>query len=501
MIQILDVMNKSTTSYKQRVPLLTVIALALVPFFGACDSYDNPTGSDIMPEYSKGVSKSYTLPLTFRTVSADMSDQTGTHTGVSYNNIYVNSSYGYVGTIPNTLYGNVSCEYLTQFYCPAGFRFSEEPASNKIDSAFVELSYADYTGKGDSPMEIKAYKLKKALPFQKYSVDDLSAYVDMSDTYHLGSVTYTAAKGNASSSDVKRIKIPLRREFGQEFYDLAKAKSPIFASQESFDQFFPGVYLKTTTGAGSILQVVRSSLAFYYSMPDTLVRKSTGVKDSIVSVAHVQHLSHTIEVPQLARFANKDINKLINSNDGYAYIKSPAGVFTEVTIPTVKIAQILSEAEMGKIRELNSVPMIITGEGETNNAYALTSPSDLILMPTDSVASFFAKELTEADAPYSTYVSTKTSAESKTYSFGNIVQMIKQHIKAHPDRDLRVAIIPILRSQDSSSSSSSSYNQSSSSTPISISNLILPSAMRISTEKENNELKFVITEKRAGAPF
>lgn len=491
-------MNKKSIKNRLQAPAITIIAMTLAPLFVACDSYNNATGSALMTDYNVAEFSSYTLPLSFKTISADMQGTGGAST-ISYNNIYVNSSYGYVGTIPNTVYGGTSCEYLTQFYCPKGFTFGEKPIDNRIDSAFVVLTYSGYTGNGKDAMEVTAYKLKSALDFQKYSIDDISPYVDATSANILGHISFTAEKGNASSSTGKHIMIPIDKALGQKFYDLSKSKSSEFANQQNFNKFFPGVYLKTTAGEGSILRVARTSLAFYYSVPDTVIRKSTGVKDSVIVAPHAQFLSHTIEVPQLARFANEEVDKLMASNSEYTYVKSPAGVFTEITIPTIEIAKLLNQPKAGYVRELNSVPMIINATGQTDNAYSLPAPSDLILMPTDSIATFFSKELNERDAPYSTYVSSKTSPESKTYSFGNIVHLVKQHIKDNPNKDLKVTIVPILRAQESNSSSS--YNYSSNSSPIAISNLILPSAMKISTGDENNKLNIIITERKEGAPF
>lgn len=490
-------MNNNTTKNRWGIPALALMVMA-TPLFVACDNYNNATGSDLMTEYNVAEFTSYTLPLSFETISADLQKPNTTST-ISYNNIYVNSNYGYVGTIPNTMYGGTSCEYLTQVYCPNGFKFSEQPIANRIDSAFVVLSYSGYTGNGKDALEVTAYRLKSTLPFNKYSISDVSPYVDTTPENVLGRRSFTAEKGNMTTTSGQHIMIPIDKALGQKFYDLSKAQSAVFANQDNFNKFFPGMYIKATAGEGSILRVARTSLAFYYTVEETVVRKSTGAKDSVINVAHAQYLSHTIEQPQLARFANEGIDKLMAPNSEYTYVKSPAGVFTEITIPTVKIAQLLNQPKEGYVRELNSVPVVINASGQTDNAYSLPTPSDLILMPTDSVANFFAKELNEKDAPYSTYVSSKTSAESKSYSFGNIVQLVKQHIKQHPDRDLKVAIIPILRAQESNDKNS--YNYSSSATPIAISNLILPSAMKISTGEENNKLNIIITERKVGAPF
>lgn len=101
-----------------------------------------------------------------------------------------------------------------------------------------------------------------------------------------------------------------------------------------------------------------------------------------------------------------------NPDDGYVHIKSPAGVLTEVTIPTVEIKASLDAAPEGYERNINSITMTILGEKQEDGTYALKTPTDLLMLPKDSVASFFQRELTTADAPYTSFISQRALAGS-----------------------------------------------------------------------------------------
>ena len=474
---------------------IAAFAVACLVILSACDDKNNSLGWGQMPEYSKLEGAAQEFGLQWRTVSADMKSEDGTQS-TSQNNIFVSSNDGYIGSIPNQEYGSVKCEYLTQFYCPRGFEFFEKPLDNKIDSAFIHIYYSSFTGDSIAPMEISAYRLKKPLTFSKLSVSDAKEYV--SDEL-IGKNTYYAGRGHgvlANDQKTKVISIPISREFGQKVYDMTLKGDKAFSSQEAFDQFFPGIYIKNSAGAGSVLRVQRTALSFFFSRRDT-VMNSRGVKDSVILVPRMQQLIHTAEVPQLALFQNKGLEKLLESNAEYAYIKSPAGVVSELTIPTVAIKKYLDSAPEGLKRDIASIPLILNGESQGTGTYDLGLPDNILILPKDSVASFFSKEMTEANSPFTTFLSQKSSTGSTTYNFGNITSLVKRQLVEAPTQDLKVWVIPVYRTVSSNTVSGGSQGSTTS-----ISNLVLPSAVKFNKKNESNaKINVIFTQKKEGAPF
>ena len=226
-----------------------------------------------------------------------------------------------------------------------------------------------------------------------------------------------------------------------------------------------------------------------------LKRPSTGKVDSLAYVPTVQELSHTNEVPQLSRFANTLVDELVGPADDYAYIKSPAGVLTQVTIPTRQIEMILSNAPEGSVRTLASAPFSISGENRELSEYQLVYPTSLVLMPRDSVVGFFEHELTDTDSPYTTYVSRQAIQGSSTYSFGNISALISKHIEQKPGEDLRVVLVPVQYVAPQQ------QQQSGVVSPSSVTNLVLPSTLKIKMDGKNNKLRIYINERKEGSPF
>lgn len=483
------------------IKINTKVAIALigglVVILASCDKRTDSVGLSVVPDYTKVVTEEHELPLSYSTISANIKGEAVKEEGMTWNNIYVHSSYSYLGHIPNPEYGGIRTEYLTQLYVPKGFKFRETPLDHKVDSTFITLYYGEYTGDKQQPMQVEAYKLAKPLPSSRYSVGDVAGYVS---GVKLGEQSYIPERGTDTISGSKVVQIPmdeLHPGFGQQIYDMSRAGDPIFSSQENFTKFFPGIYLTSSAGEGNVLRISKTALSFYYQYKDTVYKKDGTTIDTIKISTHIQELSHTSEVPQVSRYGNESLDELMARavRGDFAYIKAPAGVFTEVTIPTKKIAELLKE-ESGYVKQLNATPLTIVGEANEQGTYALTTPDYLLLLPKDSLQSFFEKENTEINAPYTTYVGASNLSGATTYTFGNISALISEHIKAHPNEDLRVVIVPITRTLANDNRGQSTGLSSS------ISNEVLPSAVKFKTDSENNRsFKVYITKRKSGSPF
>lgn len=471
--------------------LLVGVCLLLV----SCEDRSNTLGVGMMPDYTQFKSFDTTFDLSYRTISADMKDSGGSASGTQYNRMYVSSNYGYIGRIPNQEFGGIETEYLTQMYCPEGFLFRDQPVDNRIDSAFLTLYYDGYSGYGKDLVEVAAYRLNKPLPGNsKYSLESISDYYTRGVSKELGRASFMAVTGTPHEGKGTWVRVPIAREIGQDFYDKSVAGSEVFRSQAAFDQYFPGVYFRVSAGTGSVIRVVRTALTFCYRKEQMLKRRSTGKVDSLAYVPAIQELSHTNEVPQLSRFANMGLSELMAPGSDYAYVKSPAGVLAEITIPTREIKKKLDEAPKGSVRVLASAPFSISGENRQLSEYQLVYPTSLVLMPRDSVAHFFESELTDADSPFTTYVSRQAIQGSSTYTFGNISALISKHIEKKPDEDLRVVVVPVQYVAPE-------QQQSGAVSPSSVTNLVLPSTLKIKMDGKNNKLRVYINERKEGSPF
>ena len=79
------------------------------------------------------------------------------------------------------------------------------------------------------------------------------------------------------------------------------------------------------------------------------------------------------------------------SDDNCTYLKAPAGIFTEVTLPVEEIMQ-----DNTSLDYLLSVSMSFErlNSLNPNDKYNFAAPSTILLLPKDSLYSFFEKEKT-----------------------------------------------------------------------------------------------------------
>jgi hypothetical protein len=122
---------------------------------------------------------------------------------------------------------------------------------------------------------------------------------------------------------------------------------------------------------------------------------------------------------------------ILAADESCTYLKAPAGIFTEVTLPVDEILQ----NHLGD--SLLSVSMTFQRQNSGVKArYLLSAPSKIVMTPTDSVKSFFEQE---KNYDYkTTFMSSLAVTNSYTFSnIGNLItkmsNMKKQGLVSDPD--------------------------------------------------------------------
>jgi hypothetical protein len=414
---------------------------------------------------------------------------------VLLDSIYVRTTTGQLGEMEDPLYGTIKSDFLCQFYCPANFTFEHTPIDGKIDSVDFRIYYTDpkrtsttasynhngiFVGDSLVPMRAEIFQLTSTLDRNFYSNVDPSKYCDMK--HSLGRKTYVAYDRSvsdslrATTSFVPKILIRMPQSFGQKFYEETINNPSSFASQDAFNKFFPGLYVTTTYGSGNIISVSSAELNIYYRY----YTKGSSGQDSIVNTG--EYFNVTKEVIQLNRFKNANLAPILAANDTYTYIKTPAGVCTKFVLPTKEIAA----KESGHI--FNDLPLTLKAMPQENWKYAMTPPQYLLLIPADSVKLFFESNSVE-DSQTKFLTSSGYDASTRSYTFGNISNLIQNQIDKNPDKDLEVYVIPVERTTSTTSSyySTSTYTSK-------LENYISPSGVKLL--KSNDAMKLIITSSK-----
>lgn len=393
-------------------------------------------------------------------------------TTVLLDSIYARSTSAQLGRLYDPLYGNLESDYLCQFYCPSDFRFKYTPHEGKIDSVDFRLYYQGVnkngTWIGDSlaPMRAEIFKITSPLKKHFYTNTDPGQYCDM--TVSLGAQAYTAFNASVpdsirnSDSFIPYISIKLPTELGQRFYDETKNNPGTFKNQETFNEFFPGVYVTNTFGSGNVLSISNSIMSIYY----TEILKGHDGKDS--SVVRAESFSNTKEVIQLSRFKNSDMEQLLQPNEQYAFFKTPAGVCTKITIPITDIAPVMSK------RIVNNLPLKLKAMPQEDWKYALAPPPYLLILPEDSVKSFF--EGAKVNNDVTSYISEQYDASTRSYTFPNLANLLKHLMEKAPEKDVNMLLMPVDRTI-----MNSGYDQS---RTTSITNYLAPAGVKIRKDSE-----------------
>jgi hypothetical protein len=130
------------------------------------------------------------------------------------------------------------------------------------------------------------------------------------------------------------------------------------------------------------------------------------------------------------------------------YLKTPAGIFTEVTLPIDEITQNHSTDSLLSV----SVTFMRQNSETKASSYLLDAPTNIMMLPTDSLRVFFEEE---KEFDYKSAF-TSTLASTNSYSFtniGNLVTLLGENKKKglatdpdwlnkHPNWN-RVLLVPV----------------------------------------------------------
>ena len=329
----------------------------------------------------------------------------------------------------------------------------------KADSCEIHLYYESFYGDSLSPMKLTLEELSKPMEEDRnyYSEFDpeTNGYVrndgkgiKVNKTYTLTDLT-TNKSIRQSSSYLPNITIRLNEPYtdrdGKVYNNLGtylmqkyyENPSNYKSSYELIHKLLPGFWVKYNSGYGSMAYISYSMLAIYYNYFDHDA-------DSVVSGATV--LPGTESVLQTTKISNDEdaINKMINDNT-CTYVKTPAGIFTELTLP---VNDIMSGHENDSINGAKIVLHRLASQ--VSGDYSLPAPSTLLMIPEDSLYSFFIhKDVANYQTSYLASWGYSPHAKSPTYSdsytFDNISGLITAMYKAKNKSDNwnKVVVIPV----------------------------------------------------------
>lgn len=407
--------------------LLTVLVIAALTF-AACDDTTEGIGGSITNKIDNINISNSAFNVTTKSIVAGA--------------VLSRNNTGLIGKMKDPETGNyVKGDYMTQLSVLPTFSVDTldyikqaNKGSIEADSCYLLVSYNASYGDTIAPMKVTAYEMTEPMREDQEYYSNYDAFKNgwVSESNPHWSSNYNLS----NTSDVKNFKIYLNKEYKKDGKTYKNYGSYILQTYAEHPEYFktnfkflhnvcPGFYIKNVGGTGNMAKIWNTELIFYWTRHKT-IKKKDGVTDSTVVGIGYNRFDGTEEVLQLNKIENdtKNLEKLA-SQKNWTYLKSPAGIFTEVTLP---IDDIMKGHEKDTLNTATiSFPRL--NNADEDNPYNFATPSTILMVQKDSLQSFFEKsKLADSRTSYTTSYSS-TGTYKNAYTFQNIANLVSAMYK------------------------------------------------------------------------
>ena len=416
-----------------KLKFLAAVGLAATLY--SCD--DTTTGvGEFVADADEITASAQTFEATTKTLK---------YTDLNQKGVFSRTSSAYLGKFTDPDFGTYTTDFITQINCTEGFEFPE--TTQEIVATTLELSYASFFGDSLAPMRVRVDILNQPIDD---TGEDLSLYYTSYDPTKfydangnaLAEQDYAVRDNSWTDAAIDSIKNtngyypPLIIDLDKKKnFDIGQNESGTFSqyllkkykeNKENFKDAYsfihnvlPGFYVHTTGGEGSILYI--GDIWLRMKVKYLVERPSTGAVDSTVYTSIP--FAATNEVYMSTRLENSEdrFDELTKETE-HTYLKTPAGLCTEVKLPLQEMYDALGTDT------LNSVSMSFTkyknvSDNSENSPYKMGTPQNLLLIRKNEVKDFFEqrKNYNSKTTFLGTYSSTTNS-----YSFSQVNRLISQ---------------------------------------------------------------------------
>lgn len=407
--------------------LLTVLVIAALTF-AACDDTTEGIGGSITNKIDNINISDSAFNVTTKSIVAGA--------------VLSRNNTGLIGKMKDPETGNyVKGDYMTQLSVLPTFSVDTldyikqaNKGSIEADSCYLLVSYNASYGDTIAPMKVTAYEMTKSMAEDQEYYSDYDAFKEgwVSENNEHWSSNYNLS----NTSDVKNFKIYLNKEYKKDGKTYKNYGSYIMQTYAEHPEYFktnykflhnvcPGFYIKNVGGTGNMAKIWNTELIFYWTRHKTIKAKD-GVRDSTAVSIGYNRFDGTEEVLQLNKIENdtKNLEKLA-SQQNWTYLKSPAGIFTEVTLP---IEDIMKGHEKDTLNTATISFPRLNNDNE-DNPYNFATPSTILMVQKDSLQSFFEKSKLADNRTSYTASYSSTGTYKNAYTFQNIANLVSAMYK------------------------------------------------------------------------
>ncbi len=334
-----------------------------------------------------------------------------------------NSSYLGRMTDPETDM-QVKAEFLAQFGTLENYEFpaydlmvKNEQGEIEADSIEIRLYYEKYYGDENNPMKVDVYELDTANVVREdttyYSNADFSRYIDRHAAGPVARKVFTAKDFTLSddyiesSSYTPNIRIMLPKEYGTSIIRKYYENKDFFRNSYNFIRHVcAGFYFRLADGDGTMVKMRVEAMNLYFRYEDA-------EKDTVY--VGMSRFAATPEVLQSTYVENGMLSSLLGSDSRCTYLKTPAGMFTEITLPVNEIYQ-------GHLNDsINQAQFSLYRYNAADPKSTFEIPGTLLLVRKQDMHSFFEERKVPDDR--TSYVTT-FNANYNTYTFTDISKLV-----------------------------------------------------------------------------
>ena len=434
--------------------LFTAIALLAMALI-SCNEDTGVIGSSLTDEADKLDLSTGIYHATTRSILAD--------------SIYARNYDCYFGRVKDPETGTyVTSEFMAQFNMLENYKMPQketiltkaEDGDIAADSCEIWLYFDKDLCYGDTLTPVKMSMLELDRP-----MDDNMTYYSNYDpvkegyiregglkhnlAFTLSNLTYTDSIRNLSGyTDIARIPLndvytdksgKVYNNYGTYIMRSFYESPEYFKNSYTFiNHMCPGFYFQFNDGLGVMAKLSNIEMRVFYHF-----------KKDTTTYYGAMRMASTPEVLQTTKVTNdKEGLKKLVADESCTYLKTPAGIFTEMTLP---VDDIMSSEH--KSVSLLSVSLTLRHINSTipQNKYLLDEPGSVLMVMKDSLYSFFEKEKT-----YDYTSAFVADLYSNSYSFSNIGNLINlmylnkfvgeladpEWLQKHPNWN-KVVIVPI----------------------------------------------------------
>ena len=387
--------------------------------------------------------------------------------------VLAHSPYRYLGKIKDPETGSyISCDFMTQFNLLESESTSLFPTFDQIakdrgdkpvaDSCFIRVMISSFQGDSLGAMKMRIHELDRPVPnSEKYYTDfdpEEAGYlrttnaINITKVYSVSDLTQSDSLRNVlrGSGYYQYVTIPLKDDYTDKNGNIYPGYDPSTLTGTGFGTYIlrmyyehpeyfknsntfankvcPGFYFKTIDGESNMIEIPNTQILVYYhyTASDATVNSSR----ALISTQEVLQTTHIVN----DKIGIKELEKI----DTCTFLKTPSGIFTEVTLPIDSIKwlkQTVNGVEMASHENDTIMSAKISFQQMRNqnplSSVLLKEPTNLLMIPRDRLYSFF--ESNSVPDNITSYLATYNSTK-KTYYYNalsGLINSIYKDMKPH----------------------------------------------------------------------